>query len=94
MTTPVQSGQVNSPGSRLSLALGMLAPSLQEQCGHLLPEQAQDDLAHLQLDNEAISRLLVRGCLIQSAADKARDKLFDKVIALLKKHAAIKVRQS
>lgn len=84
----------NQPGRPFSLQMGIVGPTFQEQVAHLLPAEAHADLDHLQRDNEAISRLFIRHLLVQSAADKARDKLGKKVVDLLIKHSALKERKA
>jgi hypothetical protein len=70
-----------------TIQLGILAPTLEQQFSHLLTsEEAKKALHNLQLDNEAISRIKIRGLLIESASYRAQDKLLKKVIDLLVKY--------
>lgn len=67
-----------------TIELGLLAPSLSQQLNGVV---LTGTLTLLELDNNAINRLLVRGYLSQSTAEVARKRLIRKIQSEAQKSA-------
>lgn len=65
-------------GERITIELGALADPITKQ--PVAKYLTADDADHFERDNDAISRLRLRGLIPDSAATKARDKLTRNIV--------------
>lgn len=72
-----------APAVSFRIELGAMCRPIAEQLPGLL---SKEDAKHLQLDNEAITRLYIRGLIPQRATDNARQRLLKKIQAAVTKH--------
>jgi hypothetical protein len=68
--------------SRIDIHFGALAPALSEQIGHLIEDPKT--MEHLERDADAITRLVIRGLVSDREGERARDRLFKKIVKALK----------
>ncbi len=66
----------------MDIELGAMAPKLSQQLSSLR-RLDQDKVAMAEKDADAITRLHVRGILIESEATRARNRLMKKIIKLI-----------
>ena len=70
--------ETNKKQTGQPLAFGALAPLLSEQLQwYSVPDET---VKHFQMDNDAISRLRIRGLIPDSIADKAYDRLAKNIV--------------
>jgi hypothetical protein len=70
-----------------------LADPLEEQLTQQGLKFKKEDASIFQLDMEALDRLRVRGLLVDSQADKVRQKLHKKIVAHIAKCEKLRVKK-
>ena len=76
----------------VGIHFGCLADPLEDQLTQQGLRFKKEDVEHFQLDMEALDRLRVMGLIVDSQAEKVRQKLHKKIVAHVAKYEGLKVK--